>query len=86
MRAARAVPPSPRPTRRTIYGLAAVADVTAAVARAALEGGISAVPERDRARIASGGRAIGIEILPEADEATQRAYREVDPVDEIEGT
>ena len=74
-------PPAPRPTRRTIYGLASVADVPAKVARAALEDGLAAVPLRDRERVTSGGRAIGIEILRERDPATQRAYRECPPVD-----
>jgi hypothetical protein len=84
--ARRAVPPAPRPTRRTIYGLAAVADVAAVVARAALEGGLASVPERDRARIASGARAIGIEILQQADAATHRAYRDVPPLDDVDDT
>jgi hypothetical protein len=79
---ARAVPPAPRPTRRTIYGLASVADVPASRARAALERGLEAVPERDRSRICAGARAIGIEILPSPDAETQRAYRDVAPDDE----
>jgi hypothetical protein len=74
-------PPAPRPARRTIYGLAAVADVPAARARAALERGLDAVPERDRPRIAAGARAIGIEILDRTD-GVQRAYRDVEPVDD----
>lgn len=74
--------PFPRPTRCTIYGLAAVADVTAACARAALERGLSAVPGRDRARIAAGARAIGIEVFDVADAATMRAYRDIGIDDE----
>jgi hypothetical protein len=74
-------PPAPRPTRRTVYGLASVADVPATRARAALERGLDAVPERDRTRIAAGARAIGIEILDRAD-GMQPAYRDVEPIDD----
>ncbi len=74
----RSAVPAPRPTRRTVYGLASVADVPAARARVALERGLDAVPERDRARLAAGARAIGIEILPSTDATTHRAYRDAD--------
>jgi hypothetical protein len=74
-------PPAPRPTRRTVYGLASVADVPATRARAALERGLSAVPASDRERIAAGGRAIGMEILDRAD-GMQRAYRDIEPDDD----
>ena len=43
-----------------------------------VERGLSAVPARDRERIAAGARAIGIEVFDVADAATMRAYRDID--------